>query len=119
MRQINAKNITATIRDLCLKANFALRSDVLSGLRKAYKRERIVRARKSLAAIIENATIAKSRKLALCQDTGLPTVFVWLGQDVHISGDMNAAINRGIAEGYKQGFLRDSIVRDPLLRGHT
>jgi len=117
MKIINAKQITEAARDLCLQANFELRPDVLLSLKQAYAQETNKRARNIFKAILENARIAKNEKLALCQDTGLLCVFVELGQDVRIKGDFKAAINRGIAEGYKKGFFRNSIVQDPLLRG--
>ena len=119
MKTINAQTITKTVRDLCLKANLELRKDVLSSLKQAYARETNKRAGNILRAILENARIAKKEKLAICQDTGLPCVFVELGQDVKIKGDLKAAINRGIAEGYKKGSFRNSIIPDPLRRGKS
>ncbi len=119
MKIISAKQIAETVRDLCLKANFELRLDVLLSLELAYSQETNKRARNILRAILENARLAKKEKLAICQDTGLPCVFVELGQDVKIKGDLKAAINRGIEEGYKKGFFRDSIIQDPLLRGKS
>src|SRR3989338_4558214 len=100
------------------EANFALRKDVLAALGAALKRETNVQARKILSAIIENADIANNDRLALCQDTGLPVVFVEIGQDVHISGgSLVRAINQGIQRGYTRGYLRNSIIKQPLFRG--
>lgn len=104
--------------DLCVEANFILRKDVLSALRLAYIQEKNKRAKEILAAIIENARIAKKEKLAICQDTGMPVVFLKVGQEVRINGDLKPAVHKGIELGYKKGFLRNSIVRNPLKRGN-
>ena len=117
MKTINAKIITETVRDLCLEANLRLRQDVFLSLKQAYAGETNERAGNILKAILENARIAQKEKLAICQDTGLPCVFIELGQDVRIKGDFNFAINKGIKLGYKKGYLRDSIISDPLKRG--
>jgi fumarate hydratase subunit alpha len=117
MKTINAQEITKTVRDLCLKANFCLRKDIVRGLKQALAIETNKRAKHILEAILENARIAEKEKLAICQDTGLVCVFVELGQDVRIKGDFKAAINQGIKEAYQKGALRNSIVPDPLLRG--
>jgi len=116
MRQINASKITAIVSDLCIKANIELRKDVLSLLNLALRREKNLRAKKILGAIIANAQIAKKEKLAVCQDTGLPCVFVELGRGLKINGDLKAAINKGVEQGYRRGFLRNSVVIGPLLR---
>jgi len=117
MKIISAKKITETVSGLCIKANLDLRNDVLSAIKLARSREKNKRAGNILDAIIANAFIARKRKLAICQDTGLPYVFVELGQDVRIKGDLKNAVNKGIEEGYKKGFLRESIVKEPILRG--
>jgi fumarate hydratase subunit alpha len=117
MKTISAKKIQNVVADLCLEANFILRRDVLACLKAAYARETNPRAKKALAAIIKNAAEARKEKLAICQDTGLPCVFVELGSAVRVAGDLKAAINKGIEIGYKRGCLRNSVVRDPVLRG--
>ncbi|MFA4888007.1 MAG: fumarate hydratase [Candidatus Omnitrophota bacterium] len=117
MKIISAQTITAAVKDLCLKANFVLRSGVLKALKQAYARETKKQAKDILKAIIDNAGIARSEKLAICQDTGMPVVFVEVGQDVKISGGLKSAINKGIELGYKSGPLRNSIIKDPLKRG--
>jgi fumarate hydratase subunit alpha len=94
-----------------------LRLDILLKLKDARGKEKNKYAKDLLEAIIKNAQIAKAQKLAICQDTGMPVVFVDLGQDVTISGDLKQAINRGVELGYKKGFLRSSIIKNPLLRG--
>jgi fumarate hydratase subunit alpha len=117
MKIIASQKITNAVAQACLKANFVLRPDVLAALKRASAREKNKKALDILRAIIENATVARKEKIALCQDTGMPVVFVALGQDVKIKGDLKSAIQRGIAQGYAKGYLRNSIVRDPLARG--
>jgi fumarate hydratase subunit alpha len=119
MRVITANKIKNVIADLCLRANLDLRSDMISALNKALKAEKNQKAKRILEAIIKNARIARDEKLAICQDTGMPIVFLEIGQDVRISGDLASAVNRGIEQGYRIGSLRDSIVKDPLLRGKS
>ena len=117
MRELKAGKITQAVIELVKRANFSLRRDVLFALRKAYRGERNRRAKTILQAILDNAAYAQKENLAICQDTGMPIVFVEVGNDLKISGDLKTAINKGIAEGYKKYSLRDSIIKDPLLRG--
>ncbi|MFH1397358.1 MAG: fumarate hydratase [Candidatus Omnitrophota bacterium] len=119
MKIIPAEKIRNTVADLCLKANISLRKDVLSALKLAYSRESNKIARKILGAIIENAHIAQKEKIAICQDTGLPCIFVELGQDIKINGDLKKSINQGVELGYKKGYFRNSVINDPLLRGKS
>ena len=116
MRRISSAIIQQVVAELCVKANTRLRPDVLLALKKAYRKENKVRPKEILRAIIRNAAIASKDGLAICQDTGLPCVFAELGQDLRVVGDIKAAINKGVAVGYKKGYLRNSIVSDPLLR---
>lgn len=117
MRKIKADKITKAVVGLVKRANFSLRSDVLSVLRKAYRVEKNKKAKIMLKAILNNAAFAKKENLAICQDTGLPIIFVQLGQDLKIEGDLKSAINKGIEAGYKKYSLRNSVINDPLLRG--
>lgn len=117
MREIKAQKITQTVVELVKRANFLLRADVASALRKAYAGEKNKRAKKLFKAIIDNAAYARKENLAICQDTGMPVVFVEVGQDLKIAGDLKKAINQGIQAGYKKYSLRNSIVADPLQRG--
>ena len=119
MKVIKAEKITKAVADLCVKANCALRRDVLAGLKSAYKTENNLKARKALEAIIKNAGIAQKENLAICQDTGLPVVFIEIGQDIKISGDLKKAVINGVSLGYKKGNFRESIVQDPLARGKS
>jgi fumarate hydratase subunit alpha len=116
MRIISANKIKNAVSELCLRANFILRADVYAALALAFQKEKNKRAKEILAAIIRNANTAHREKLAICQDTGLPCVFVEIGQDVKISGDLRQAINKGIESGYRRGSLRNSIIKDPLNR---
>jgi fumarate hydratase subunit alpha len=119
MKKISANRISKTVSDLCIRANLVLRKEVLAALRSAYRGETNKRAKDILAAIINNAGIAGNEGLAICQDTGLPCVYVELGRGVKISGDLRAAINKGVEAGYKKGFLRNSVIKDPLNRGKS
>ncbi|MFA4990179.1 MAG: fumarate hydratase [Candidatus Omnitrophota bacterium] len=119
MKIIKAEKITKVVADLCLKANCILRSDVLRKLKAAYKTENNPKAKKALGAIIENARLAAKEKLAICQDTGLPIVFIALGQEINIAGELKKAVLKGIEQGYKKGNFRESIIRDPITRGRS
>lgn len=116
MRTVAASTIAETVKELCLQANLRLRPDVVKALRGAVRRES-GRAKRCLAAVIENAAAARKNALPICQDTGFPTVFIELGQEVHVAGDLGKAVNKGIREGYAAGYFRTSIVPDPLRRG--
>lgn len=117
MRKINVKLVRDMVAKLAQEANFILRPDVLGALKTCYNAENNKRAKRMLKAIIENSKIAGSKKLAICQDTGLPVVFVEIGQDVcFVGGSLNGAVSKGIELGYRHGFLRNSIVKDPILR---
>ncbi len=116
MRIVRAEKIRDTVADLCLQANLVLRKDVLAQLKAASLKEKNKQAKDILSAIMKNASIARQEKLAICQDTGMPCVFLEVGQGIKITGDLKAALNRGIELGYKKGFLRNSIIKDPLLR---
>lgn len=117
MKTITQGKIRETVSRLCVQANLVLRRDVLAALRRAYARETKTRAKDMLKAIIDNAVMARSEKLAICQDTGMPLIVAEIGQGVKITGDLRSAINQGVASGYKKGYLRSSIIKDPLLRG--
>jgi len=119
MRKISAKDIGKAVEELCLEANFGLREDVFSALKGAYEKENSQRARTVLGELIENAALASREKLPLCQDTGFVIIFLELGQEAIISGgDLATAINKGIREGYRKGYLRKSVCH-PLTRQNT
>ena len=120
MRTISAANITETVARLCQRANYFLPCDVEEALTKALQKETSPRAWEILTQISGNIRVAHERSIALCQDTGIAEVFVNIGQDVHIEGDiLQDAVNKGVALGYTMGYLRTSIVADPLDRVNT
>jgi fumarate hydratase subunit alpha len=115
MRDISAQEITSTVARLCTEANFFLGDDVLAALRKAREDEESPVGRQVLDQILENASVAAREEMPLCQDCGLAVVFVELGQDVHVVGaDIYDAINEGVRQGYAEGYLRKSAVRQPF-----
>jgi fumarate hydratase subunit alpha len=116
MKTIKAEKIKEVVAELCIRANLVLRNDIFARLKRAYLNEENKMARDVLGAIIKNAQLARLEKLTICQDTGLPCVFVEIGQGVRIAGDLKQAINKGIELGYRQGYLRNSVVFDPLTR---
>ncbi|MBI5872962.1 MAG: fumarate hydratase [Candidatus Omnitrophica bacterium] len=117
MRKITEKIISGKVAQLCIDANLYLRKDVEAALDQALKKESNSRARQILKQLIENAELAGTDKVALCQDTGMPVVFVDIGRNINIAGvDLTAAINKGVEEGYRKGYLRNSIVTEPLTR---
>lgn len=120
MREINVSKIRETVRELCLKANFELRKDVLKALKSAVRSETDQRAAGILRSIVENAKLAKNKRLAICQDTGMVSVYLEIGQDVVLAGgSLEESVNDGVKEAYAKGCLRKSIVNDPLLRANT
>ena len=119
MREIDASIITSTVKKLCIDANCHLGEDIKNCLTCSAQNEPWQPAKEILEQIIENYKIADSENLPICQDTGIACVFLKIGQDVHINGNLNAAINEGVRQGYCDGFLRKSVVRDPLDRVNT
>jgi fumarate hydratase subunit alpha len=116
IRTIEAKLIRDEISKLCIKANTSLRCDCYDALKASLSKETNHRAKEALKQIIENADIAYFEKLAICQDTGMLIVFLEIGQDANIKGDLKKAVNNGVSDGYKKGCLRNSIIKDPLNR---
>ena len=119
MREIQAERITEVVKRLCISANNHLPEDVKHCIEKSYELENWPQAREILERIMENYEIADREDCPVCQDTGVACVFVKLGQEVHIEGDLNEAIHEGVRQGYREGFLRKSVVRDPLDRVNT
>ena len=117
MREINANLITARIAQMCIAANTQLPCDVRAALRAARIAEDFETAREVLDTIIENYKMADP--VPICQDTGIACVFLEIGQDLHIDGDLTKAVNAGVARGYTEGYLRKSVVADPLSRVNT
>ena len=120
MREIDVCEIIATIENLCIDANLHLPSDIKCAVKSCYKAEDGVVAKGVLENIIKNFEIAENDNIPVCQDTGMACVFMEIGQDVHIvGGDLTEAVNEGVRRGYINGFLRKSVVKDPVLRGNT
>ena len=117
MREIPASEITARIAEMCIRANTVLPEDVCLALERARKAEDAPVARDILDTITENYHIAGP--VPICQDTGMACVFLEIGQEVHICGDLTEAVNVGVAKGYTEGYLRKSVVSDPLERVNT
>jgi len=114
LKEIKASAITQAVARLCQEANFVLGEDVLAALKQALKTEQSPLGREVLSRLIENARIAQKEQLPLCQDCGTAVVFLEIGQEVHISGDLYAAVEEGVRQGYTQGYLRKSIVSKPF-----
>ena len=119
MRNIQASEVTKAVRRLCIDANCHLPADVQSRIAECRAQEPWQGAQGLLDRIIENYEIANENEVPICQDTGLACVFVEIGQDVHIEGDLAEAINEGVRQGYTDGYLRKSVVRDPIDRVNT
>ncbi len=115
MREIDVNTITENVAKMCMEAAYYLPEDVYRGLKKGRETEKSPVGQVVLDQIIKNAEIAKSEDRPICQDTGMTIVFLKLGQEVHITGgDLYEAVNAGIAKGYTEGYLRKSVVSEPL-----
>lgn len=119
MRSIDSKVIEDTVARLCIEANLRLPPDVINAIERAEKAEPWDGAKRILSLLGDNVRIASEKTLPVCQDTGMACVFVELGQDVHIEGDFEQAVNNGVRRGYCEGYLRKSVVCDPLRRVNT
>ncbi len=118
MRTIETSDITNTVRDLFLSACRMPGRDVLDAIDKAYEQEVCPPAKEALKQLKLNAQIAKETQMPYCQDTGMAVVFLEIGQDVHLSGVLDAAVNEGVRQAYDQGYLRKSVL-DPITRKNT
>lgn len=119
MRTISAQQISDAVAALCIRANKELPEDIVRAMRKAMAEEPWPLAQSTLGVLCENIEAAAARSLPICQDTGLACVFAELGQDVHLEGDFTQAVNAGVRRGYEEGYLRKSVVCDPLRRVNT
>lgn len=119
VRELDAARITDAVQALCMKANTSLPADVKAALDTAEANEPWPLAKETLGLLQKNLCVATDRELPICQDTGMACVFIELGQDVHIVGDLNAAVDEGVRRGYEQAYLRKSITADPLQRVNT
>jgi fumarate hydratase subunit alpha len=120
MRDVHVSVITDAVKKLCMEANVSLEPDVLRAFDRALGTERSPAGRQVLQILKDNAELARTRRIPYCQDTGMVVCFVELGQDVHVTGGgLEDAINEGVRQGYKEGYLRASIVRSPFDRVNT
>ena len=120
MREIDVNKITMAVKDMCISANLELSEEMQNAISGAYEKESAPLAKQILGQLQENMDIAKEDRIPICQDTGMAVFFVEIGQDVHISGgDLTEAINEGVRQGYTEGYLRKSVVSDPLIRENT
>lgn len=120
MRTISTDEITKNIKEMCMDVNIRLSDDVRAALLSGKEKEESVIGRQILGQLEENMDIAYENQIPICQDTGMTVVFLRIGQDVHIEGGfIEDAVNEGIRQGYDEGYLRKSVVGDPLLRENT
>lgn len=120
MREINVNDIASNIKEMCIEANYFLEDDIKNSLFKAEKEETSEVGKSVLNQLNQNLDIAESEMIPICQDTGMAVVFLDIGQDVHfVGGDLTDAVNRGVREGYEEGYLRKSVVEDSVERVNT
>ena len=119
MRELDAKVITEAVAEMCIEANLKLSSEMESCIRGAADTEKSELGKKVLGQLAENMDIAGEDRIPICQDTGMAVFFVEVGQELHIEGGLTEAINEGVRRGYTDGYLRKSVVGDPLERVNT
>ncbi|GHU55886.1 fumarate hydratase [Clostridia bacterium] len=120
IRELDVQKVTETVSRLCVSANIFLNEDIKTAFAEAKEREKSETAKDVLSQLLQNAEIARESRIPICQDTGMAVVFLEIGQDLHLSGgDLYAAVNKGVAHGYETGYLRKSVVSDPISRLNT
>ena len=120
MRRINVETITQNIKEMCIEANHFLSPDMKKVFDEAAASEESPLGRQILGQLEENLCIAGEEMIPICQDTGMAVIFLEIGQDVHLEGGLlEEAVNEGVRQGYTEGFLRKSVVKDPLIRENT
>lgn len=119
LREFDVNLVTNAVSKLCMDANYNIPKDVLSSLKSSLSKEESPVAKDILNQIIENDILASDEKVPMCQDTGLMVVFLEIGREVHLNGDIYEAIQQGVREGYDKGYLRKSMVKDPFNRVNT
>ncbi len=119
IREVDSEIITDNIREMCIEANHVLSDDMKSLMVKAESEEESPLGKQILGQLLDNLDIAKSEMIPICQDTGMAVVFIEVGQDVHINGNLTDAVNEGVRRGYVDGYLRKSVVKDPIYRENT
>lgn len=120
MREIDVSKITDQISDMCIQANYHLSDDMQRAIQRGAASERSPLGRDIFSQLEENLKAAETDSIPICQDTGMAVIFMEIGQDVHfVGGDLEMAVNEGVRRGYSEGYLRKSVVRDPLKRENT
>ena len=119
MRKVKAEEIIKNVKEMCIEANLELQPDMKDALISAQEKETSEIGKKILSDLEENLEIAKTDQIPICQDTGMAVVFVEIGQNVKVKGSLTEAINEGVRQGYTEGYLRKSVVSDPLERANT
>ncbi len=120
MRILDVKEVTNAVKEMCIEANYTLSCDMNKALADAVNTEKSDLGKKILNQLQDNLTIARNDQIPICQDTGMAVIFLEVGQDVHFEGGiLEEAIQEGVRQGYTEGFLRKSVVRDPLIRENT
>lgn len=120
IREIEVTEVTQNIREMCIQANYFLSEDMACAMKEAAEKEQGALGKKILGQLEENLEIAKTDQIPICQDTGMAVIFLEIGQDVHFTGgDLQEAVEEGVRQGYIEGYLRKSVVGDPLLRENT
>ena len=120
MRTINVLEITSNIKEMCIEANHYLTKDMDIAMKKAAETERAPLGKQILGQLQDNLKIASEDMIPICQDTGMAVIFMEIGQEVHFEGgNLQDAINEGVRQGYVEGYLRKSVVKDPLIRENT
>ncbi|MCI8326621.1 MAG: fumarate hydratase [Lachnospiraceae bacterium] len=120
IREINVKSIIKNVKEMCIQTNYNLSSDMQKAMKSAEKNEKSELGKKILNQLQENLEIADQEMIPICQDTGMTVIFMEIGQEVHfVGGELEEAINEGVRQGYEEGYLRKSVVRDPIERENT
>ena len=120
IRSVNVQKITDNIKEMCIEANYFLTPDMRSAMNKAEQEEKSPLGRQIIEQLQENLQIASDEMIPICQDTGMAVIFIEVGQDVHLEGGLlEDAVNEGVRQGYIEGYLRKSVVGDPLIRENT
>lgn len=120
IRTVHVKEITENIKEMCIEANHFLSEDMEEAMKNALTQEKAPLGCQILKQLQENLQIAGADRIPICQDTGMAVIFLEIGQDIHFEGgSLEEAVNEGVRQGYEEGYLRKSVVRDPLIRENT
>jgi fumarate hydratase subunit alpha len=120
IRTVKTEEIARNIKEMCIEANHYLSKDMDTAMKKAVQTEESELGKKILNQLQDNLKIADTETIPICQDTGMAVIFLEIGQDVHLEGEaIEDAVNEGVRQGYTEGFLRKSVVKDPIIRENT